>query len=100
MDLVAILAFGVLFAIPATLTWLVVARTRARSAAIQQRSRRYALEQEQQLHIRARRDAAAAAASQPLPPAGWYPDEFGEAHFRWWDGTQWTAHIAHDAPTE
>ncbi len=23
--------------------------------------------------------------------AGWYPDPWGQSHFRWWDGAQWTA---------
>jgi hypothetical protein len=39
----------------------------------------------------------------PLPnptiaPAGWYHDASGEAQFRWWDGTQWTAHTSAGSP--
>ena len=26
--------------------------------------------------------------------AGWYPDPHGGAQPRWWDGTQWTEHLA------
>ena len=34
---------------------------------------------------------------EPLPvpamaPPGWYPDNSGQAPFRWWDGRQWTEH--------
>jgi hypothetical protein len=29
-----------------------------------------------------------------LPPAGWYPDPGGQAGQRYWDGAQWTAHVA------
>jgi hypothetical protein len=28
------------------------------------------------------------------PPAGWYPDPWGKAAQRWWDGRQWTGHTA------
>ena len=27
---------------------------------------------------------------QQTPLPGWYPDPSGQAHLRWWDGTQWT----------
>jgi uncharacterized protein YxjI len=27
-------------------------------------------------------------------PAGWYPDPFGRHETRWWDGHQWTEHVA------
>jgi pSer/pThr/pTyr-binding forkhead associated (FHA) protein len=30
----------------------------------------------------------------PLPPANWYPDPLGQARLRYWDGRQWTEHIA------
>jgi hypothetical protein len=29
----------------------------------------------------------------PTPP-GWYADPSGAAPLRWWDGTQWTAHVS------
>jgi hypothetical protein len=46
---------------------------------------------------------APAAATLPAPPspppaipatapADWYPDPFGEARLRWWDGSGWTSH--------
>jgi uncharacterized protein DUF2510 len=40
--------------------------------------------------------AQAAAATQPaaLPPAAWYPDPWGQAHLRWWDGQTWTGHTS------
>src|SRR5690349_10108370 len=28
------------------------------------------------------------------PPPGWYPDPWQAAPSRWWDGEQWTAHVA------
>jgi hypothetical protein len=28
------------------------------------------------------------------PPPGWYPDPWQAAASRWWDGEQWTAHVA------
>jgi hypothetical protein len=35
---------------------------------------------------------------QPAPvvttPAGWYPDPSGRYELRYWDGTQWTEHVA------
>jgi hypothetical protein len=30
----------------------------------------------------------------PLPPPGWHPDPSGRFHYRWWDGTQWTAQVS------
>lgn len=30
--------------------------------------------------------------------AGWYPDPWGAAALRWWDGTAWTGHVAGEAP--
>lgn len=29
----------------------------------------------------------------PLPPAAWYPDPWGQAALRWWDGRAWTWHV-------
>jgi Protein of unknown function (DUF2510) len=29
-----------------------------------------------------------------LPPAGWFPDPVGRHHYRYWDGTRWTEHVA------
>ena len=40
---------------------------------------------------RARRDRNGAMST---PPAGWYPDPAMEQTQRYWDGTQWTHHIA------
>jgi hypothetical protein len=31
---------------------------------------------------------------QPLPPAGWYPDPGGLRQLRYFDGQQWTPHVA------
>ena len=31
--------------------------------------------------------------SQNLPPAGWYPEQGSPTGIRFWDGTQWTAHV-------
>lgn len=28
----------------------------------------------------------------PGPPPGWYPDPYGGAGYRWWDGSTWTEH--------
>jgi hypothetical protein len=40
----------------------------------------------------------AASAGSPPPPAGgaadWYPDPRGEKRLRYWDGSQWTHHVA------
>lgn len=29
------------------------------------------------------------------PPAGWHPDPSGQFEMRYWDGSQWTEHVAH-----
>ena len=31
---------------------------------------------------------------QPQHAPGWYPDPFGRHETRWWDGAQWTEHVA------
>jgi membrane protease YdiL (CAAX protease family) len=31
-------------------------------------------------------------------PEGWYPDPYGQAPARYWDGTTWTAHLAFPEP--
>jgi hypothetical protein len=36
----------------------------------------------------------AAAQSQPATPAGWYHDPSGRFELRYWDGSQWTEHVA------
>jgi hypothetical protein len=33
---------------------------------------------------------APAAARQGAPGGAWYPDPWGQAPFRWWDGERWT----------
>lgn len=30
----------------------------------------------------------------PSTPAGWYPDPYGRAEHRYWDGSRWTDHVA------
>jgi hypothetical protein len=32
------------------------------------------------------------------PPAGWYRDPAGSSALRWWNGQQWTAHLAPPPP--
>lgn len=32
------------------------------------------------------------------PPSGWYPDPYGEAAQRWWDGAQWTGDTQAEPP--
>jgi hypothetical protein len=43
-------------------------------------------------------EPAPAPAPEPAPvvttPAGWYPDPSGRYELRYWDGTQWTEHVA------
>jgi len=31
---------------------------------------------------------------QPLPPADWYPDPSGRFELRYWNGSDWTEHVA------
>jgi len=38
--------------------------------------------------------AAAAPASSSSTPAGWYHDPSGRYELRYWDGAQWTEHVA------
>lgn len=42
-------------------------------------------------------DGDAGEVSRRLGP-GWYPDPFGEAPLRWWDGTKWEAAVSGHAP--
>jgi DNA polymerase-3 subunit epsilon len=41
---------------------------------------------------RERRASGSAAVSGPPAAAAWYPDPYGAAQLRWWDGTTWTSH--------
>jgi hypothetical protein len=34
-----------------------------------------------------------------LPPAGWNPDPSGRHWWRWWDGMDWTDHVADGGPS-
>lgn len=38
------------------------------------------------------------AAIQSMPPAGWHPDPYGLYALRYWDGSQWTAHVHNSGP--
>jgi uncharacterized protein YxjI len=38
--------------------------------------------------------APPAQPAQPAHPPAWYPDPFGRHESRWWDGHQWTEHVA------
>ena len=42
-------------------------------------------------------DGDAGEVSRRLGP-GWYPDPFGEAPLRWWDGTKWEAAVSANPP--
>lgn len=35
----------------------------------------------------------------PQPPAAWYPDPSGRHQYRYFDGTDWTAHVANNGAT-
>jgi uncharacterized membrane protein YhaH (DUF805 family) len=38
--------------------------------------------------------------SAPPPvPGSWHPDPSGRHHYRWWDGTKWTNHVATNGVT-
>jgi uncharacterized membrane protein YhaH (DUF805 family) len=38
--------------------------------------------------------------SAPPPiPGSWHPDPSGRHHYRWWDGTRWTTHVATNGVT-
>jgi len=34
--------------------------------------------------------------SWPHSPPAWQPDPSGRFHYRWWDGHEWTSHVATD----
>jgi hypothetical protein len=36
------------------------------------------------------------ASSPASPPPAWYPDPSGRFHFRWWNGSEWTAQVSID----
>ncbi|MFL5821096.1 MAG: PrsW family glutamic-type intramembrane protease [Solirubrobacteraceae bacterium] len=36
----------------------------------------------------------APAPTPAIAPAGWYPDPWAQARWRWWDGREWTGHAA------
>lgn len=38
--------------------------------------------------------AAPVVSAIPAVPAAWYPDPAARHELRWWDGAQWTAHVA------
>jgi hypothetical protein len=42
---------------------------------------------------------AAGVSAVPAAPAQWYPDPVGRHQYRYWDGTQWTGHVADDGRT-
>lgn len=37
--------------------------------------------------------------SNPMTPAGWYPDPFGRFQFRYWDGSVWTQNASTNGAT-
>lgn len=39
-------------------------------------------------------EAATTTQSAALPAAAWYPDPWGQARLRWWDGEAWTGHTS------
>jgi hypothetical protein len=57
------------------------------------------------IHKRHHQDIIAADAANGAPPTAsapaarppaWHPDPFGRADTRWWNGTEWTSHVARD----
>ncbi len=36
------------------------------------------------------------APAGPAPPPAWHPDPSGRFHYRWWNGTEWTAQVSTD----
>src|SRR2546430_198988 len=36
----------------------------------------------------------------PATPPGWYPDPYGKAARRYWDGAEWTGHVDAPGPTK
>jgi hypothetical protein len=38
-------------------------------------------------------DSATPSPTAATPPAGWYPDPWGQSDRRYWSGTEWTNHI-------
>jgi hypothetical protein len=50
--------------------------------------------------VPAAKERAIEAAASALPPPGWHPDPWDPvAHWRWWDGQQWTGHTAPQGPS-
>lgn len=39
-------------------------------------------------------DTSPAPGSAAASPPAWHPDPGGRFHYRWWDGTQWTAYVS------
>jgi hypothetical protein len=39
-------------------------------------------------------DSGATGQPQAVSPPAWHPDPSGRFQFRWWDGSEWTSHVA------